>query len=180
MISRRTDQKGFTLIEAMIAMGIIVIGIGAILSAEDNSLNVTLRAKRMTTVATLAKNTIIDAEREIQGKTFDEVKQDSTGKFDAPYTEYSWERKIKEITFPNVMGPGASGATGEDGKAKTGSDTINPGIERVVKIATNYLSKSTREVTVTIKWTEKREEQKFTVSQYWVDLNHEFNFSDGP
>jgi hypothetical protein len=172
----------------MIAIGVLAIGIGAILTAENNSLDVTLRAKRMETVATLAKNTIIEAERELQGKTFEEVKEDSSGKFDAPYSDYSWTRKIKEITFPNIMNPnggganpaGASSGSGSSSGSADASGTSNPGVEQVVKIATNYLSKSSREVTVTILWTEKKEEQKFTVSQYWVDLNHEFNFSETP
>ena len=180
MKALRADS-GFTLLEVMIAIGVLAIGIGAILTAENNSLDVTLRAKRMTTVATLAKNTIIIAERELQGKTFDEVKTESSGKFDPPYSEYSWERKIKEITFPNLLGPGSGGAAAEGAAdAKADSGTTAPGVERVVKIATTYLSKSTREITVTIKWIEKKEDQKFTVSQYWVDLNHEFNFSDAP
>jgi prepilin-type N-terminal cleavage/methylation domain-containing protein len=176
-----SNDRGFTLLEVMIAIGVLAIGIGAILTAENNSLDVTLRAKRMTTVATLAKNQIIDAELELQGKTFDEVKEDSTGKFDAPYADYSWERKIKEITFPNVVGPGGGGGAAEGGAAggATASGS-NPEVDRIVKIATSYLSKSTREITVTIKWVEKKEDQKFTVSQYWVDLNHEFNFSETP
>jgi hypothetical protein len=164
----------------MIAIGVLAIGIGAILVAENNSLDVTLRAKRMTTVATLAKNTVIEAERELAGKTFDEVKSESSGKFDPPYEQYSWTRKIKEITFPNVMSPGSGGGgnSGSGGSASGGTDV--PGVERIVKIATEYLSKSTREITVTILWTERKEEQKFVVSQYWVDLNHEFNFSETP
>jgi prepilin-type N-terminal cleavage/methylation domain-containing protein len=169
-------EKGFTLLEVMIAIGVLAIGIGAILTAENNSLDVTLRAKRMTTVATLARNTIIDAERELQGKTFEEVKEKSTGKFDAPYSDYSWERVIKEVTFPNITGAGAGG--GSEASAGAGGSTEVPGVERVVKIATAYLSKSTREITVTIRWTDHKEDQNFTVSQYWVDLNHEFNFTE--
>ncbi len=168
------NNQGFTLIEVMIAVGILAIGIGAILVAENNSLDVTLRAKRMTTVATLARNSMIDAERELQGKTFEESKTEASGKFDAPYAEYSWERKIKEITFPDILKP--TGGGGEDGKK--GDDAVDPNIEKIVKISTTYLSKASREITVKIKWTEKGEKQEFTVSQYWVDLNREFKFSE--
>ena len=167
-----TANAGFTLIEVMIAVGILAIGIGSILVAENNSLDVTFRAKRMTTVALLAKNTLIEAEREVTGKTFDEVKKDSFGKFDAPFQDYSWERKIKEITFPDML---------DQGKGKGSKDevsTADANTERVVKIATNFLSKATREIVVTIKWTEKKESQKFVVSQYWVDLNHEFKLDE--
>ncbi len=163
------SQSGFTLIEVMIAVGILAIGIGAILVAENNSLEVTLRAKRMTTVAMLAKNALIQAEREISGKSFTEVKPEENGQFDAPFQEFKWERKIKEITFPNILD--------QSKEKKDEISKIDENTLRVVKIATGYLSKASREITVTIKWIDKKEEQKFVVSQYWVDLNHEFNIN---
>jgi prepilin-type N-terminal cleavage/methylation domain-containing protein len=164
-------ENGFTLLEVMIAIGILAIGIGAILVAENRSLDVTIRAKRMTTVATLARNILVQAERETQGKSFDEVRDESFGKFDAPFSEYSWERKIKKITFPNLMDTGSGGSKEGDTR------TIDSNAERVVKIATNFLSKATREITVTISWTEKGEKQTYQVSQYWTDLNHEFKLT---
>ena len=166
------NSKGFTLIEVMIAIGVLAIGFGAILVAENNSLDVTIRAKRMTTVATLAKNAIIQAERELVGKTFLEVKKESSGQFEAPYADYHWERKIKEITFPNIL---------SDNKEKKDEATVSDAnVEKIVKIATNYLSKSSREITITINWKEKGENQSFSVSQYWVDLNHSFNINETP
>jgi prepilin-type N-terminal cleavage/methylation domain-containing protein len=167
--TRKASSSGFTLLEVMIAIGILAIGIGAILVSENNSLEVTFRAKQMTTVAMLARNNLVETEREIQGKTFDETKTESFGKFDPPFAEYSWERKIKKITFPNLLKPDS----GDDG----GIASSNAEAERVVKIATNYLSKATREMVITIKWKEKGKDQQFNVSQYWVDLNHEFNMS---
>jgi prepilin-type N-terminal cleavage/methylation domain-containing protein len=158
------SRSGFTLIEVMIAVGILAIGIGAILVGENNSLDVSMRAKRMTTVAMLAKNALIQAERDISGKSFTEVKTEESGKFDPPFQEFSWERKIKEIAFPNIMDQAKEK---KDEVSKVDEATV-----RVVKIATAYLSKSSREITVTIKWVDKKEEQKFVVSQYWVDLDH--------
>jgi len=166
------DQSGFTLLEVMIAIGILAIGIGTIIVGESNSIDTTMRAKRMTTVAMLAKNALIEAEREVSGKSFTEVKDEESGKFNTPFEDYRWERKVKEIKFPDIAMQGA-----DDAASKEMIKTIDENALRVMKIATSYLSKSTREITVTIKWTEKKEEQKYSVSQYWVDLNHEININ---
>jgi general secretion pathway protein I len=172
-------RDGFTLLEVMIAIGILAMGIGAILVAENNSLDVTIRAKRMTTVAMLAKNSLVEAEREMVGKPFTEIKTESAGTFDAPYADYRWERKIKEITFPNLLDPSSgSGDPTAAAKDSGGVQVVDQGVEKVIKLATQYLSKSSREVTITILWTEKKESQKFSVSQYWVDLNHKFSMSE--
>jgi prepilin-type N-terminal cleavage/methylation domain-containing protein len=158
------SQSGFTLLEVMIAVGILAIGIGSILVAENNSLDIMLRAKRMTTVAMLAKNAVIEAEREISGKSFTEVKEEESGQFKPPFQDYRWERKISEVKFPQVLDQAQ--------QKKDEVNTVDENTMRVVKIATNYLSKSSREINVTIKWTENKQEQKYSVSQYWVDLNH--------
>ncbi len=188
--------------EVMIAILIIAIGIGSILISENNSLDVSFRAQRMQSVAMLARNTLIQTEHDLEGKSLDEGKEQDGGKFDVPFAEYSWETKIKKIEFPNLMeslansgGSGSGGSSSSSSSSSNSSSSSSSGssssgsaggssfqgvtssdenITKIIKIATNYLSKSTREITVTIKWKEKGKEQSYSVSQYWVDLNHEF------
>jgi prepilin-type N-terminal cleavage/methylation domain-containing protein len=172
------QNAGFTLLEVMIAIAILVIAMTGIVVAENGALDTLIRTKRMSTVAMLAKNIMIEAEREVEGKSFTEVSLETTGNFEEPFADFSWERKIKEITFPNLLDPASMQGGGEKAAYSGIANPVDAGAERIVKIATNFLSKASREITITIKWKEKGEDQSYSVSEYWVDLNHEFQLSE--
>jgi prepilin-type N-terminal cleavage/methylation domain-containing protein len=164
-------QNGFTLLEVIIAIAILAMALSGIIIAEHRAIDTVYRTKRQGSVSMLASLMLAEAEKETQGRTFNEVRDDIEGKFEAPFAEFSYQRKIRTIKFPNLL---EAGATGEDGKAQETTDTSL----RVVKIATNFLSKSTREVVVTIKWKENGEDQSYSVAEYWVDFNHAFQMQE--
>lgn len=171
-----SDAEGFTLLEVIIAMAIMVIAFASILTVESGSLNASARAKQMNIVAMLAKNKMVETEYEIEGKTFDEVAKESSGSFDAPYQDFSWQTTIKEMTFPN-LGLGQGSPEGE----RTSNTQDSAGSEMatmMAKLVTKFFSKSIREVTVNILWKRGSGEQRYSVSTYWVDLNHEFELSE--
>ncbi|HLD99902.1 MAG TPA: prepilin-type N-terminal cleavage/methylation domain-containing protein [Bdellovibrionota bacterium] len=163
------DKSGFTLLETMIAMAIMMVAFASILAVESGSINASNRAKQLNIVAMLAKNQMIEAEYEIEGKTFEEVKKKDGGNFAQPYQDYRWTMEIKEIKFPSLNFGGSKASGGEDDGGITGLMT---------KLLTNYISKAIRELTVTIFWKKGPGEQSFSVSTYWVDLNHEFELQE--
>jgi general secretion pathway protein I len=171
---RASCQKGFTLLETMIAMTIMMIAFSAILMVESASVNTSTKAKQMNIVSMLAKSAMIDAEYAMEGKTFEEVKKEETQSFPEPYNEYTWTRKVTEIKFPNLA-VGGGGTGGGTGGGKTNADSV---VETITKLLTNYLSKAIRELSVTITWKKGTGEQSLTVSTYWVDLNHEFQLTE--
>ncbi len=168
---RNSSQSGFTLFEVIIAIAILAMALSGIIIAEHRAIDTVYRTKRQGVVSMLAGLMLSEAQKDTQGKTFAEVRDDIEGKFEAPFTEYSYQRKIRVIKFPNLL---ETGAEGEDGKPQEKTDTSM----RVVKIATNFLSKSTREVVVTIKWKEAGEDQSYSVAEYWVDFNHAFQMQE--
>ena len=158
-------NAGFTLLETLIAVAIMVMALGTILAIEGGSINASSRAQNMNIVAMLARNEMVKTEFDIEGKTFDEVDKESEGKFDPPYDNYSWKRTIKELTFPNFA------------SLTSQNDAENQVSDMLSKLFSNYLSKAMREVTVQILWTKSGKQQSASVSTYWVDLNHEFDLS---
>ncbi len=174
MMLPRDNQSGFTLLEVIIALAIMVMAFASILAVESNSIEATVRTKQMNIVAMLARNQMTEMEYKFEGKTFEEVKKEDGGTFAAPYENFRWTSIIKEIEFPllNISGPGGDESKG--GEAKSGSDIA----QMIVKLITKFLSKSIREVTVTIFWKRGSGESNFTVATYWVDLNHEFETTE--
>ncbi len=144
----------------------MVIAFAAILSIESSSLEATARAKKMTTVAMLAKNLMLDAENEFQERTFTELDKERNGQFEAPYEAFSWEREVIEVEFPNLL----SGMGGEDGTPRE--------VELVSRLITKYLKESLREVIVRVKWKKGDGEKTFSLSTYWVNLNQPFPTSE--
>ncbi len=166
-----SDEQGFTLLEVIIAMAIMVVSFATILSVESNSINANIRAKGIGIVAMLAKNKMIDMEYQIEGKSFEDINKEQGANFEPPFDNYRWVATIKEVKFPS-LGQGGKAASEDSGDG--GGDVAN----MITKLITNFLSKAVREVTVTIYWKKDQGEQAFPVSTYWVDLNHEFALSE--
>lgn len=174
------DNPGFTLLEVLIAMAILVVALASILMVESGSIRATTRAKQMSVVGMLARNLMIDTEFKIQDKPFDEISKETSGKFDAPYAEYTWKTSVKELKFPqlNALGSTATGAGGAGAQNPSGSTGTNQQGEMVGRVITNFLSKAIREVTVSIIWKKGTAEQSYSVSTYWVDLNYELSLTE--
>ena len=168
------DPEGFTLLETMIAMAIMMIAFASILMVESSSINTSAKAKQMNVVARLAKNKMIESEFDYEGKTFDEYKKEDGGVFPEPDQDYTWTREVTEVTFPDF----SSGAAKKE--ASGGASSEAGGSEQadmLAKLMTQFLSKAVREVTVTISWKRGDGTQSFAVSTYWVNLNNEFQLS---
>jgi hypothetical protein len=166
-------------------MAIFVICFASILAVESGAINASDRAKTMNIVQMLAKNQMIEEEYKIEGKTFDEVKKEESGAFEAPYTDYKWKAEVKEVEFPNLNFQGAMNKSGggESAAAKpaastAGADANNTDMsDQVTKLVSQYLTKAVRQLTVTITWPKGGGTMNYTVTTYWVDLNHEFQLS---
>lgn len=171
------SEEGFTLLEVIIAVAILTLSLGAILSLQGNGIEATVQTKRMNTVAMLARSKMTEIESELEGKAFSEAKSSQTGQFSAPHEKYGWKAEIKEIEFPTLSFKSPDGDKKDDKKGDSGQTEI---MEMMTKAVTKFLSKSLREVTVSITWTDggaSAKEQKFSVATYWVDLNHEFELT---
>ncbi len=174
-------ESGFTLLETIIALAIMVVAFSAILSIESGSISASAKAKQLNVVAMLAKNKMVETEYAIQGKAFDEVKKEDGGTFATPFEDYRWKTEVKEIEFPslNFSGGGGSSDSSSGGSSSGGGSVGGQDMgDLMTKLITQFLSQALREVSVSIIWKKGASDQQFALSTYWVDLNHEFQVND--
>ena len=172
MNDARSARAGFTLLETLIAVAIMSVAFSSILVLESSAIHGVEKTRTMDVVTMLAKNAMVEAEQNFQGKAFKEVKEEESGAFPAPHEAYSWKRTVKEIKFPNLNPAAMMGS--EDAAESAGAR----GLEMLTRLLTKFLSDSVREVTVTITWEKGPGKQTASVATYWVDLNHEFALSE--
>jgi len=86
-------HSGLTLIEVILATAILAIGITVLVSAAGRCLAVARKAKEYE----VARRLIGQVDLEIP-PDFEELEEDvETGRFSAPYRDYTWRREITEL-----------------------------------------------------------------------------------
>jgi len=181
-----SPRAGFTLLEVMIAITLMLIAWTSIFATQSSSQTVAWKSSQINTVTMLARSKMTEIETEIEGKSFSEVKKEEGGTFPDPWQDYSWKKEIKEVEFPQIsMQGGAAGSSSESSDSTTsssgGSESSSANtaaIERMTKLITKFLSQSIREVRLTLSWKQGSTDRKFTLTTWWVDLNHEFSLSE--
>ena len=93
-------RAGFTLLEVMIAVGIIAIALVTLLGAQSQSVSIAAAARFDTTAALLAQGKI--AELCVQG--FEGV-SDGEGDFGEDYPGFTWKAEVRELTVAGIVRP---------------------------------------------------------------------------
>jgi prepilin-type N-terminal cleavage/methylation domain-containing protein len=149
-------NKGFTLLEVMIALAILGISLLSLYVSEGNSLLMSGQADRATVASFLAQEQMVEwrliLEDEIEKNKFPDDKEES-GQFEAPYSDYRWQRRVRKIEIPLAL------PDTEDGQKKA--------MFHMMKGVIDEISKSAREVQVRVYWgdeedKDKQEEYKLT------------------
>ncbi len=184
---RTQQQDGFTLLETLIALAIMMVAFASILMTQSSAINSSMKSKQTNTVAMLASRKMAEIEIELEGKSFQEIKEETSPEaFPEPFQDYSWKRVIKEVEFPNIANLANAGAGGSDEsssgaeaeEAQRSASAASGEVERITRLVTKFLSDSIREVTLTISWKKGKGEQSTDISMYWVDLEKEFSLNE--
>ena len=132
----------------MIAIGILSISLMAIFSLQSTSLVGSARARHIAISTQLARQKmaaiLIEIEQGIPKGDFPEDKEESGNFEEQKYPEYTWKLVIKKTTIPAPPVP------------EGGADIM----ATVFTMVSDELTKSTREVKLTVGWQEEEEDEQ--------------------
>ncbi len=165
------NRKAFTLIETMIAMVILSSGIMLLTSSWGSSFMRVKKTQTTTEVAALLERKMAEIEMEYTGKPLDSI-QDKEDDFGAEYPQYSWKMEAKDFEVPDI-----SATLTANKKGGNGVDEMEL---TMMKTLTDHLSKTIKEVKVTIIFKAGKKPQQFSATQYFIDFDKEIPMPSMP
>lgn len=158
---RLKSKTGFSLIEILVAVGILAGAVATLMPAVEVSSMMSVEDEKLFKAATLANNKMVEIEKDLwfdieRGKMPDE--KNDTGYFDKPFDDYQWELSIKKVEIPIE-------------EAAEGQEQ-NPSVMNAMKIIMKEIAKAVREVKVTVRWLDRTEEKdnEFSITTHVVDI----------
>lgn len=94
---RDSTQNGFTLLEVMVALSIIVIVLTALIGTQSQGMSMAIESKFNTTAALLAR----DKMSRLELVEDDEISSDS-GDFGDDFAPYQWKLEVEPLQIPGL------------------------------------------------------------------------------
>lgn len=146
------NSSGFTFIEVLLAITLFVIAAVVAVDLTRGSVRATQDLKDVTTATWLLKKTITELETKMESEGWDKAcDKKKEGKFEAPYDKFSWVTNCIEIDFKLSQSAAAlqKETEGSESPEKNQENIIQ---KMVLNIASDYISKSMREIHAEVHW----------------------------
>ncbi len=154
------NQKAFTLIEVVLAMMIMASGLFILTNSWAGTYSRLQKTQVQVQIAALLERKIVELEREFKTQSLDNMKEEDTGDFGSELPGYTWEMKSQKVEFPDL-----SGIIGGVG------DNQNLDLISIMKLFSEHLSKSVKEVKVAVTYKDKKKPITVDVVFYVIDYD---------
>jgi prepilin-type N-terminal cleavage/methylation domain-containing protein len=174
-IGKRKREQGFTLIEVMIAMGVMVFGILSLVSFYTQGLRASYQTQiqyiaqqkaqeAMETIFT-ARDTRLLTWAQIANVSNGGIFKDNPQPLCAPGPDGLFGTADDDTTTPDgiVTSPGPDNVFGTADDVFT---NLNPWMTRTIKITPSATTPNLNQITVTIKWTSQGQSSQFQLISY--------------
>jgi general secretion pathway protein I len=149
-------QKGFTLLEVLVALMILA---GGLLVLNNSWTTNNLRLRK----ATVFNN----SATLLQERPLEELPEAESGDFGSDHPGYRWEMESRELEFPDLSALMVGQGQGDE-------TTL-----MMIRQMTDMISRSVKEVKVTVFVKSNKKEVKFSATTYFIDYNRDFGLPGG-
>ncbi|HVK62303.1 MAG TPA: prepilin-type N-terminal cleavage/methylation domain-containing protein [Bdellovibrionales bacterium] len=161
----KQGQRGFTLIEVLVAMVIMVGGIVVLANSWGGNFARVKNSRVNNTMAILLERKMTEIEIMYRGKPFEEIKEEDGGDFGPQFPGYRWEMSSQPFEMPDLSGALIS---------REGGATES--LLMIVKTIAEFMKEAVREASVTVIYKDRRgTEVKHSVATYFVDYTKELS-----
>ncbi len=186
------NEKGFTLLEVLIALAILASALTVLMGTMANSGQQAVFSNDLTRASQLARSKMIDVEYEIMEEGFQTSDQTLSGNFsDEGYPDIEWEAKILIVEIPETAKEeflakiNAQLFGGESQGALQGNAAFSAMLPMLIgqlPEMINNIGQKVRKVELTVEFPWAGDMFPIKVTQYVVDPKlNEFNvFNDSP
>jgi general secretion pathway protein I len=154
------NNKGFTLLETLLAVVILSAGILLLTQSWSGSFVRIRKTQLNQEVAALLERKMAEIDLQYRGKPLESIKEEDEDDFGSEYPDYKWKMKSREFQSPNL----GSIMTSQEGGA-------NQMLLTMIQQLTEHLSKTIKEVKVSVIYTKGKKPIEFSVVTYFVDYN---------
>jgi len=171
--SQVNQEAGFSLLEILIAVAILATSLVSLMAAQGSAFLSSERGDDLTKATFLARERMaevqIELEADLEKNKFPESEVEKEGTFEEPNEDFRWEYTLKKVEIPMVESGGGGG--GDDSGGSSGN---NPMVGNYMQQVMDQISKSVREVKVTVYWgtkeKKKEEQMQLSVTSHIVKL----------
>jgi general secretion pathway protein I len=159
--SLRKNKKAFTLIEVILSVVILSSGLVILTNAWAGTYNRLRKTQIQVQMAALLERKVTEIEREYKNKSLELIEEEKEDKFGGEVSEaYSWKMTSKKLEIPDLT----AGLVSQDGGAS--ESMLN-----LMKTFTEHLSKSIKEVKISVINTELGKPLVADVTIYMIDYD---------
>ena len=173
----KSNKSGFTFIEVMIATVIFVLAALAAMDLARGSVRAVKEAQEITQATWLLQKVMVELETKIETEGIEKgCEEKKEGTFDEPYNRFTYTTYCSEIDFR--LSETASQLLGEGGSGE-GSNVENMTQKMILNLASDYISKASRELHAEVKWMQGKTPKKIDVTTHVANYTLPFTLPAG-
>ncbi len=154
------NRNGFTLLETLLAVVILSMGILLLTQSWSGSFLRIRKTQLNQDVAALLERKMNEIDLEFRDKPLDTIPEEKEDDFGSEYPQYKWKMISREFQMPNM----SSILMQQDGGA-------NDMMMMMIQQLTEHLSKTIKEVKVSVIYTGGKKPLEYSIVTYFVDYN---------